>query len=161
MTEAFHYSTTYKLDKSHYSETYDQSVTYDFVKTGYIKATIWALVGVVLLLATEISGYISWFIIGLGVLEALNVRFHKAWWLARQMISKAANNKVTLTIDEESVKSHSIHVNSKIAWRDIVKIEQTSEGWLLHQQTGKSYLSNRCLSQEAQDFIAAKAAEKQ
>ncbi|MCC2605773.1 YcxB family protein [Planctobacterium marinum] len=161
MAEAFHYSTTYKLDKSHFSETYDQSVTDDFVKRGYIKALILALVGSGVLLATEISGYIAWFIIGLGGLEALSVRFHKAWWLARQMISKAANNKVTLTIDEEAVKSHSIHVNSKITWQDITKIQQTSAGWLLYLPSGKSYLSNRCLSAQAQEFLALKATEKQ
>ena len=90
-------------------------------------------------------------------MEALSVRFQKPWWLARQMISKAANNKLTLTIDEESVSSKSQYVESTILWENITKIEKTQRGWLLFQGAGKSYLSNRCLSEEAQQFIGKKA----
>lgn len=157
MTEPFRFSTTYVLDKTHYSETYDESSTNADSKAGYIKSVALALLGMVILYFTDISAYIAWFIVGLGALEALSVRFHKAWWLARQMISKAANNKVTLTIDEDHVCSTSIHVDSKIAWADISKIEQTQLGWLLYHSGGRSYISNRCLSAEAQKFVSAKA----
>ena len=157
MTEPFHFSTTYILDKSHYTETYEESSTNANSKAGYIKAGILALVGLTILLVTDINPYIAWFIIALGALEALSVRFQKSWWLARQMISKAANNKVTLTIDDQHVMSHSIHVDSKIAWANLHRIEPTKRGWLLYHSNVRFYLSNRCLSDEAQAFIRSQA----
>ena len=102
----------------------------------------------------------SWFIIALGGLEAFSVRFRKSWWLGRQMMSKAASTELTLTIDENGVSSKSYSVESVILWADITKITATTQGWLLHHGTGKSYLSNRCLSDEAKHFISTKAALK-
>lgn len=157
MSNDFHYSTTYLLDKSHFSETYDESVTVDETFRPYIKAVVVALVGLVLLYITEFSPYFCWFLIALGGVEALSVRFAKGFWLARQMMSKAANNKLTLTIDEQGVSSKSIHVDSQIKWADITQVEATRQGWLLHLAGGKTYLSNRCLSEEAIAFLEAKA----
>jgi hypothetical protein len=114
-------------------------------------------VGAVLLLFTALDPYVSWFIIALGALECLSIRFRKPWWLARQMLSKAANTELTLTIDEECISTKSFSVESKLAWTDITKFEQTSQGWLFFQGARKSYLSNRILSEETKEFIHQKA----
>ena len=113
-----------------------------------------------ILLFTEINPYGAWFVVGLGALEALSVRFRKPWWLARQMISKAANTELTLTIDENSVSSKSFYVESKISWAEVKKIEQTAKGWLFYHAGGKNYLSGRCLSESAKAFISAQALVK-
>jgi hypothetical protein len=157
MSDSFSYSTTYILDKPHFSETYDASKVIDDPKKRYAKPFVLALAGLFVLYFTELSAYIAWFIIALSGVELLSIRFHKPWWLARQMISKAANGELTLTIDEEGVSSQSFYVDSKILWQDINRIEKTSQGWLLHTAVGRSYLSNQCLSEEAQAFVQAKA----
>lgn len=157
MTTPFCYSTTYKLDKSHFSETFDESSAVDNAKTVYLKSIILALVGLAILLFTDITAYVAWFIVALGAVEVLSIRFRKSWWLARQMISKAANSELTLTVDENSVSSKSFYVESKIPWAEVRKIEKTAQGWLLYHGGGKNYLSGRCLSEAANEFITAQA----
>ncbi|MFT5692117.1 MAG: hypothetical protein ACI92E_001448 [Oceanicoccus sp.] len=153
----FSYSTTYVLDKSHFSETFDESITVNKAKSVYFKSIGLTLLGVAILLFTEINAYAACFIVGLGVLEALSIRFRKSWWLTRQMISKAANTELTLTIDEKGVSSKSFYVESRFLWSEIRKIEQTAQGWLLHHAGGKNYLSGRSLSETAKEFLSAQA----
>lgn len=157
MTTPFSYTTTYILDKSHFSETFDESVIIEHSIKVYSKAIALGFLGGAILFLTEIDPYAGWFLIALSALEALSIRFRKPWWLARQMMSKAANTELTLSINEHSVCSQSFHVNSKILWADIDKIEQTTQGWLLCHGTGRNYLSGRCLSDEAKDFIRTQA----
>lgn len=157
MTTPFTYSTTYILDKSHYSETFDESVTLDNSKKIYLKAVLFTLVGLAILNFSQIHPYIAWFVIALGALEILSIRFRKSWWLARQLISKAANTELTLTVNEQGVSTQSYSLESNILWTDINKIEQTKQGWLLYHTGGKNYLSSRCLSEAANEFIQAKA----
>lgn len=159
MNSEFSYSTSYILDKSHYSETFDESVTIDTSYRPYVKAIVVALVGLVLIYASDMSPYFCWFLIGLGGVEALSVRFQKSWWLARQIISKAANNEMTLTINTDGVFAKSLYVDGKILWADIKRIEATKQGWLLHFAKGKTYISNRTLSVEAIGFLEGKAAQ--
>ena len=156
MTTAFTYSTTYLLDKSHYIETYEASVPADNSKKVYLIAILLALVGLAVLMLTEINAFVAWFIIALGGLEVFSIRFKKPWWLARQLISKAANTELTLTIDEHGISSKSIHVKSTLAWTDISKIEVTENGWLLYHNDSKNYLSSRALSDEAKAFLTTK-----
>lgn len=157
MTTPFYFSTTYVLDKNHFIETFDESHTKGDPKNLYLKSIILAVFGLFVYYFTDVSPYIAWFIVGLGIIEALSLRFQKSWWLARQMISKAANGELTLTIDEESVSSTSYYVKSKILWQDINRVERTKQGWLLYHLAGRSYLSNNCLNEEAQQFIENKS----
>jgi hypothetical protein len=160
MTTPFHYSTTYTLDKSHFSETFDESIIKAEPIKAYTKATALMLAGSAFVYFTDFAPYFAWFIVVLGVIEALSVYFKRSWWLARQMISQAANTKLTLTIDENAVRSKSPTVESQILWEDVNKIEQTKQGWLLYHTSGRSYLSARCLSDEANNFIASKVISK-
>ena len=157
MPTPFSYSFSYILDKSHFSETFDESVIIDNSKTVYFKSMVLALFGLAVLLFTPVNAYAAWFIVALGALEALSIRFKKSWWLARQLISKAANAEITLTIDDKEVCSKSFYVESKISWTEINKIEQTKQGWLLYHSGGKNYISGRCLSEQANEFINGQA----
>ncbi len=159
MSLPFSYKTTYTLDKSHFSETFDESVVPDNSMKAYAKSAGFVLLGLILVVFfTEVSPYIAWFVVALGALEACSVRFRKPWWLARQMISRAANTELTLTIDEVGVQTKSLHVESELSWDNVTEIEQTQRGWLLHHARGKNYLSGRCLTEEAQGFIRQKVA---
>lgn len=158
MSEPFSYSKTYILNKALYSETYDETVVVAPPMQAYMKAMILAVVGTTLILFTEVSPYIGWFIVTWSAVEALNVRFHKAWWLGRQLISKAANNELTLSIDDNGITIKSRYVDNKIAWSDISNLEKTQLGWLLYLKTGKSYISDSCLNNDAQTYLQQKAA---
>lgn len=157
MNSEYSYTTQYTLDKSHFSECFDESVTIDTSIRAYRKAIIFSLVGVLLLL-TGINAYASWFLIGLGILEALNIRYKKPWWLLRQMMSKAANNEVTLTIDEQGVSNDSFYVKGTIFWQDIVSVKETEQGFLIKQAKSVSYLSKRSLDETATAFVRQKGA---
>ncbi|ABZ75510.1 conserved hypothetical protein [Shewanella halifaxensis HAW-EB4] len=159
MNEQYSYTTQYTLDKSHFSECYDESVVVDTSIRAYRKAIIFTIVGTALML-TNINGYASWFIIALGALEALNVYFRKPWWLMRQMMSKAANNEVTLTIDESGITNDSFYVQGTILWQDISSITSTERGFLIKHSKGTSYLSKRSLDEQATQFVLAKTPEK-
>ncbi|GAB3038473.1 YcxB family protein [Bowmanella dokdonensis] len=153
----FSYSTTYILDKSHYLETFDESRTAIPSSSAYLKSVILLGLGLMLLLFTQFNPYVGWFLVGLAGVEALSVRFQRSWWLGRQLISRAANNELTLTIDEHGISCQSDAVQMQILWADIEKVEKTQRGWLLSHPGGKYYLSDRCLSEKAGQFISSKA----
>ncbi len=154
MITPFNYTTKYKLDRSHFVETFDESTVEKSVMQRYLKTIMVFAIGAVLLSFTEINAYLGWFFVALGALEALSVRFSRPWWLARQMMSQAANSELSLTIDHEGLKTTSAYINKTILWQDVTRIEQTRQGWLIHHQGGRTYLSNRCLSDAAQKFIS-------
>jgi hypothetical protein len=116
--------------------------------------------GFCLIVFTQVNAYIGWFIIALGGLEVFSLRYRKSWWLARQLLSKAANTELTLIIDEKGLSSQSVHIQSHIAWADVTKLEKTKLGWLLYHAGGKTYLSQRCLSEGANDFVSYQATLK-
>ena len=152
MTSPFSYTTQYSLDKAHFSECFDESVTIDTTWRAYTKALGFFFVGVALLL-TGMDAYASWFVIGLGALEWGNVKFKKTWWLWRQMMSKAAGNEVTLTLDEQGISSHSFYVKSQILWSDVSEIIATDRGFLIKHPGGTSYVSKQVLNETALAFI--------
>ena len=77
MTSPFCYTTTFTLDKAHFNECFSESVNTDFSFRAYIKAIILTAVGVLSFYIPEVSTYFSWFMIGLGVLDALAVYYQK------------------------------------------------------------------------------------
>jgi hypothetical protein len=116
------------------------------------------LFGLAILLFTPINAYAAWFVVALGILEALALYYNQPWWVLRQMLSKASGSEVTLTIDEQGVLSESFYHNSRILWSDVTAIEETELGFVLSfivgKSTSKSYLSKSYLSNSAQDYIA-------
>ncbi len=160
MNQEYSYTTQYTLDKSHFSECYDESAVVDSSIKAYRKAIIFAVVGTALML-TNINGYASWFLIALSALEALSVKFRKPWWLMRQMMSKAANNEVTLTLNESGISNDSFYVQGTILWQDIVESTETEQGFLFKLPKSVSYLSKRSLDKEAIAFILNKTKDIQ
>ncbi|TMM46066.1 YcxB family protein [Colwellia ponticola] len=166
MTQSSSYTANFTLDKAHYTECYTQSSTLEHNKKTYFKANILTVFGLIILFATPVNPYAAWFVIALGILETLSVYYHKPWWVTRQMLSKASNSKVTLTIDEQGILTESFHVNSRILWADVTSVVETDLGFVINFSLGKSvtgkdiasksYISKACLSDEAISFIKAK-----
>ncbi|WP_206485081.1 YcxB family protein [Thalassotalea sp. G2M2-11] len=154
MNTEFCYQQRYVLDKQYFNECFEQSVEPISVGRAYAKSIFFIFFGALLVLITEVNPYAAWFVFALGILEALSVYYKKPWWVARQLLSKAANNEVTLTIDEQGIKSHSFYQQTMISWSDISRLMQTELGWIIEHAGGKTYLSNRVLSSDAIAYIS-------
>ena len=157
MPIAFSFTTTYLLDKTHFSECYDASVTVERSLSRYLKALALTAGGLLLLFFTEAEPYVAWFILLIGIIEALSVYYRKPWWVARQMLSKAADAEVTLTLNEQSIDSVSPYLENSILWTEIAVLEKTSQGWLVQHNAGKNYIASSCLSEQAEEFLAEKS----
>jgi hypothetical protein len=165
MSQAFRYTAEYVLDKSYFEECYQQSVNPNPSPKRFIKTAVFAMIGLAILMLDAISSaamstketyYLGYFFIGLAVVEFLSIRFNKTWWLWRQMMSKAAGEHVSLTIDDKGINSQSLHVNQQILWTDIYRITETDSGLLIKLEKTTTYLSKRCLDKSAIDFIINK-----
>ena len=150
----------FTLDKPHFSECYSQSNTRDRSVNAYFKAAVLMLFGLIILLFTPVNDYAAWFVIALGILEAVAIYYSQPWWVLRQMLSKSSGSEVTLTIDEQGVLSESFYHTGRILWSDVCEIKETSLGFVLYftvgKNTSKSYLSKACLSSLAQEYIVNK-----
>ncbi len=166
MTQISSYTASFTLDKAHYSECYTQSSTLSHDKKTYFKANVLTVFGLIILLATPVNPYAAWFVIALGLIETISVYYHKPWWVMRQMLSKASNSEVKLTIDEQGILTESFHINNRILWTDVTRVTETELGFLIYFSLGKtamgkdiaskSYISKSCLSDDANTFINQK-----
>jgi hypothetical protein len=156
MTNPFSYSTTFVLDKAHFNECFSNSVVIDHSWLAFRKAIIFSLIGIVLVLFTNLNAYVGYFLLGLGCVEALSHKYQQPWWVTRQMLSRAAGSEVTLTLDETGIHTHSFYLDTHILWQDIKEVNQTKDGFLVAHIKGKSYISNTCLSENARAFLSSK-----
>ena len=159
MTSEFSYSTTFTLDKSYFKECFEQSVNVDHTWQAYFKAIFFSTFGGLLVIFTPINPYVAWFLFGIGIVEALSVYYQKPWWVTRQMLGKASNSEVTLTIDENGINSHSFYIDDMFSWQDIVDISSTDKGWIFQHNKGKNYISSSFLNDDAETFLQQKALE--
>jgi hypothetical protein len=157
MNKSTSYVSQFILDKAHFNECYDQSVVDDYSIRAYLKAIVLTLFGMALVLFTDINDYAAWFVFATGVLEALSVYYQKPWWIMRQMLGKSAKGQVTLTIDEEGVFTKSHYIDHVILWDTTTTLKATQKGWLISHSSGRNYISNACISADAQYFLATKA----
>lgn len=158
MSQPFELQTRFTLDRSHFNECYSQSLTQIAKPYNYTKSAVVIVIGVVLLFFTELDNYFSSFIIGLGVIEALSVRYQQAWWVTRQMLSRVSNSEITLTINQQGVTTKSFLATKAIPWQDIIRIVKTEKGIILIAGREKHYLSNQCLSEQAKQYILSHTA---
>lgn len=156
MSQPFTYTTTYQLDKAHFQECYSESAIIEPSFHAYKKSVVLIVAGMLLVLFTQMNPYAAWFIFSLGILEAVSTYYQKPWWVMRQMLSKAAKGNVDLTIDEQGMESKSFYASLTLLWSEVLLIEQTNLGWLIKHSKGRSYISNKNLSEAAVDFLTEK-----
>lgn len=155
---SFQYQTSYTLNKSYYQECYEQSAVRATGVKAYARAIFLLILG---FLASSVGqqGHLAMFIIVLGVVEAAATYWQQTWWVWRQLISKEANGKVELVIDEAGVSTSSFHHKLAINWDDLVKVESTEKGFILHPSQGRIYLSNSALDESAMQFLEGKCTQ--
>lgn len=153
MSDNFFYQTKYKLDKAYYRECFEQSSPSAATVKDYYKAIALTSVGALLVVATDINPYASWFIFILGLVEALGVKYKKPWWVTRQMLSRAANNTVELTIDKHGFTTTLTGQKQHISWSSLQDIKQTPKGWILITEKGRQYLSGQHLSADVCNYL--------
>ena len=160
MNTPISFTCKFTLDKAHFNECYSQSNTVDKSANAYFKGAVLAAFGLLILNFTPINSYAAWFVVALGILEALAIYYSQPWWVLRQMLSRSSGSEVTLTIDEQGVLSESFYHNSRILWTDVSKITETEQGFVLSftvgKNTSKSYLSKAYLSSSSQEYIMQK-----
>jgi hypothetical protein len=157
MPEPLNYKSTFVLDKSHFTECYEESVTSPSFSALYIKAMVMLLLGAGLVLFSEINPYAAWFIFSLGILEVVSTYYRKPWWVMRQMFSKVAKAEVTLEVTDEYIRTYSFYNNNTMLYGDIDSIVATSNGWLIGHKSGRHYIANRCLTEQVRLFLKNKA----
>ena len=152
MNQSFNQSVNFKLDKAHFQECFEQSAPPVQTKD-YFKAVILVVASIGLFFVEADHYYIPFFLFCLAVLELFSIRYRQTWWVWRQLMSKAANGQVKMTVDEKGITTVSEQVNSQILWHDINTIEQTKKGLLLRHKEGVNYISSNHLGEEVVAFI--------
>lgn len=153
------YKTSFTLDRAHYNECFEQShALLPKSNSRFIKPGVMVLFGL-FFYATKIEGisaHLGAFFFILAFVEALNIIYARAWWVTRQMFSKAAGNEVTISLTEQGVEIHSDFVNQSIAWGDISSAVATEKGLVLKVNNASHYLSQSCFSDDAWQYINSK-----
>lgn len=141
------YSTQFTLTRDYLAECFDQSLPHGKnAKPNYFVPVFFFTVGSGLLNFTDQPVIAGWLLIALGMLEVLHIRYRRAWWLARQMWGASANSEVTLTIDDEGIRTQSSFVQTSLLWIDIERVIETNLGHLLVNKAGaQQYLSKSLL----------------
>ena len=153
MAEPFHYTTTFTLDKTYLTECFEQTLVKKSLWQAYQKAIAFCVIGLVLFSVPDVSAYWPSFLIALAVIEALSVRFGRAWWVTRQLLGKSGNNQVNLEVNAEGIALTSPFIEQTYHWQSIKQIEHTEHGLIIHLEQQRKYLSKSVLSAEAIAFI--------
>ena len=152
MSQPFSQSVTFKLDKAHFQECFEQSAP-AVQNKDYRKSAILGVMGVGLFFVEAEHYYFPFFLFCLAVLEVISVRHRQTWWVWRQLLGKSAYGSVTIIVDEKGITTASEYVNTHIDWNDVNAIEQTEKGILLRHQAGVNYLSSNHLNEAIVEFI--------
>ncbi|WP_405602168.1 MULTISPECIES: YcxB family protein [unclassified Pseudoalteromonas] len=153
------FTTTYTLDKPYFYECFDESLPYSKrAKPKYFLLVLLVALGLFGIYGLN-DHYLGSFLIMLGVLECVAFYYRRPWWVTRQMLSRASGSEVTLTFDDDGIKSANHYKNYQLAWQDINTVIDTQQGILLQNKSGMQYISKQILSSEILDFISKKTTQ--
>ncbi|MCL2918981.1 YcxB family protein [Shewanella litorisediminis] len=152
MPTSLNHQHSFILNRAHFEECFDESVTPLTGPKRHIKTLGFGLMTFALL-ASPLPSYVGWFFLGLTVLEFLSVRYQRTWWLWRQLMSRAAGNEVTVTLTDKLLITESLGQKRELAWDSLDAITPTARGFLLQRGRARQYLSASGLSPEALAFL--------
>ncbi|WP_426416435.1 YcxB family protein [Aestuariirhabdus sp. LZHN29] len=141
------FTTQFTLSRDYLAECFDQSLPYGKnAKPNYLFPALLFVAGAGLLAFTEQPKVIGITLIALAVLELVHIRFRRAWWLIRQMWGRSAGSKVTLTIDDDGIRTENPHTHTALLWTEIKHVIETDRGLILVAISGgRQYLSKSLL----------------
>lgn len=143
-TEHKHHS-EYRLDRNYFSECFDESNQTPSGLIAYRKAGVLLIIAFGLSL-TNIDPYAAWFLLAMSTIEYLSVRYQRSWWIARQMLSRAAGSLIALTLDDSGISTTSQLSQQHTSWAEVANIEETERGFIITSPKGRSYLSKNSLT---------------
>ena len=151
------FSTQFTLTRDYLAQCYDQSLPHGKnAKPNYLFPAFLFAAGAALLYFTDQPQIFGWILLALAMLELLHIRYRRAWWLARQMWGASANSEVTLTIDDEGIRTLSPFSQTAISWLDIGQVIETDLGFILEDKAGaRQYLSKSLLPAAVIDKLVA------
>jgi len=152
MSQPFNQSFTFKLDKPHLQECFEQSASPVQIKD-YFKACVFAVATITLFFIEAEHYYLPFFLFCLFVVELLSIKYRQTWWVWRQLMGKSANGTVEVSIHDEGVSTKSKHVDSDFVWSDVNAIEETDKGILIKHKNGTNYLSKSHMEQDSVEYI--------
>jgi len=153
------FTTTYTLDKPYYYECFDESLPYSKrAKPKYFLLVLLVALGLFGIYGLE-DHYLGSFMIMLAVLECLAFYYRRPWWVTRQMLSRASGSEVTLTFDDNGIKSANHYKSYQLAWQDINEVMDTQQGIILRNKSGMQYISKKIISTETLAFINKKTTQ--
>lgn len=149
------HSSYYILNREYFTECFDESSTPTSLKA-YRQGILFILVACVLF-AMKIEAYVAWFLLALGGVELLSIRYKRGWWVTRQMLSRSAGSKVNIRINDQGIFTDSPHHQQSILWSDVSEIKSTEKGFVIIHDSGSNYLSRSGLDEDFLELLAAKA----
>lgn len=149
------HSSYYVLNRDYFSECFDESANTTTSLKTYLKA-IGLIIMASVIYAMDIEIYVAAFLLCLGVVELLSIRYKRSWWINRQMLSRAAGSKVVVRVDEQGIFTDSTHHQQGMLWGDIADIKSTEKGFLVNHTNGTSYLSKSGLDEDALVLLSGK-----
>lgn len=149
------HTSSYTLNREYFGECFDESAnTATSLKT-YRQAII-LIVTAGVFFAMEVEAYVAWFLLCLGGVELLSIRYKRGWWITRQMLSRASGSRVNLRINDQGIFTESAYHQQGILWDNITAITSTEKGFVITHNSGTNYLSKSSLDEDALNFLAAK-----
>jgi len=150
------HSSDYILNRDYFTECFNESATPATGLKAYRKAIL-LIIGASIFFVMDFDVYVAWFLLALGSVELLSVRYRRGWWVARQMISRASGSKVSIRIDDQGIFTDNTYHQKSILWNDITEIKSTEKGFIIIHNQGTSYLSKSGLDNDFLDFLAEKS----
>ena len=151
------FTTQFNLSRDYLSECFDQSLPYGKnAKPNYVLPITLLIAGASLLFFSSQPKLISAMLVALATLELFHIRYRRAWWLARQMLSRSADSKVTLTLCDTEIRTNSPYAQTTLLWVDVDHVIETDLGLILVAKSGsQQYLSKSLFSTKLINDIIA------
>ncbi len=152
------FQSKFVLNREHFEECFDQSALLGEKTAPRYKFMAFLVIGGCLILVfAPLQKTLGFFLIALSFVEYFSFRYRRAWWLMRQMWSRNSHNTITLTINDQGVKTTSLYNNSELLWTEIKAMIETPKGIMLLLNNGKkNYLSKAALDKQAVAYIKSK-----
>ncbi|WP_462151972.1 YcxB family protein [Pseudoalteromonas xiamenensis] len=136
------FSYQYTLDKAFYRECFQQCAPYSAAN----KPKYLLLISLVALGLFSIYGlnnhYLGNFMILLAVLECIAYYFKEAWWVQRQLWSRAGGSKVEVNVTNKGIETKNRGNTMSWTWGEFLQIHRTDKGIVLVSNKGNHYLSD-------------------
>ncbi|MCG7570863.1 YcxB family protein [Pseudoalteromonas sp. CNC9-20] len=148
------YHTSYILDKDYYHESFEQSLPFSHRRQLKYPLVL-LLVGLTLFSMFKLqNNYLGYFLFALAILEVVAYKYQQPWWVARQRLTRAAGNEVTLRVDEQGISTEINAHKKQYSWPQIKEVLSTQKGIIIVTDKGaRHYFPARVLNEEVIAFI--------